>query len=247
MDFGRSFTFMTEDPQWINKLLIAGVMTLAGVILLPVLIGIIPLLILGGYMIELLQNTASGMAQPLPEWNEFGAKLFKGLNAFAIGIVYALPLLLFACCNVALNILAGGSSSSTSTTTTPNSTLSGIVTIVGLCFGCFSTLYGILLAVIVPAATTMYAVKNELAAAFRISEVIAYIRSNLNSYIIAVLMAAVAGFIAGFGFIACVIGLFFTIPWSQMVQYYLYGEVYRQSQGAAPPAATAYSPPAPAM
>jgi len=56
MDFGRSFTFMTEDPQWINKLLIAGVMLLAGVLLSFIIVGIVPLLIFAGYLVELLKT-----------------------------------------------------------------------------------------------------------------------------------------------------------------------------------------------
>ena len=245
MDFGRSFTFMTEDPQWINKLLIAGVMLLAGVLLSFIIVGIVPLLIFAGYMVELLQNTASGNPQPLPEWNDFGTKLMKGLHVAAIGIVYALPLILFACCQFVLGIAIGGAKGGTNAQ--PNETLATLSTLVGLCFGCFAAVYGIVLAVVTPAAITQYAVTGQLPAAFRFSEVIAYIRNNASNYIVAILLGIVAGFVAQFGIIACVIGLFVTAPWAQFVQYHLYGEVYRHSVGAAPPATSAYPPPAPAM
>ncbi|TMC57331.1 MAG: DUF4013 domain-containing protein [Chloroflexi bacterium] len=181
MDFGRSFTFMTEDPQWINKLLIAGVMLLAGVLLSFIIVGIVPLLIFAGYMVELLQNTASGNPQPLPEWNDFGTKLMKGLHVAAIGIVYALPLILFACCQFVLGIAIGGAKGGTNAQ--PNETLATLSTLVGLCFGCFAAVYGIVLAVVTPAAITQYAVTAQLPAAFRFSEVIAYIRNNASNYI----------------------------------------------------------------
>lgn len=242
MDFGRSFTFMTEDPQWINKLLIAGVVLLVGFLLSFVVIGVIPLLILAGYLVELLQNTASGNPQPLPEWNDFGTKLVKGLHTVAIGVVYALPIILLACCNVALGAIAGSASSNAR----PNDTLTTLASLVSVCLACFGTVYGILLAVVIPSALTQYAVSGQLGAAFRFSEVFNYIRANASNYIIAILLGLVASFVAQFGIIACVIGLFATIPWSQFVQYHLYGEVYRHSVGAAPPVAGTYAPPAPA-
>lgn len=244
MDFGRSFTFMTEDPQWINKLLIAGVVLLVGFLLSFVVIGVIPLLILAGYLVELLQNTASGNPQPLPEWNDIGTKLTKGLHTVAIGIVYALPLILFACCN---GLLTAVTSNATSTASNSGgNTLATLAGLVSICFACFAAIYGILLAVVIPSALTQYAVTGQLGAAFRFSEVYNYIRANASNYIIAILLGLVANFVAQFGIIACVIGLFATIPWSQFVQYHLYGEVYRHSLGAAPPAAGTYAPPAPA-
>ena len=125
-----------------------------------------------------------------------------------------------------------------------------MISVKGILFvvlGCFAAVYGIVLAVVTPAAITQYAVTGQLPAAFRFSEVIAYIRNNASNYIVAILLGIVAGFVAQFGIIACVIGLFVTAPWASFVQYHLYGEVYRHSVGAAPPAATAYPPPAPAM
>ena len=55
LDFGRSFTFMNEDPEWVSKVLIGGAFVLA----CSLLVGI-PFVL--GYFSRTLQNVAAGFA-----------------------------------------------------------------------------------------------------------------------------------------------------------------------------------------
>ncbi len=52
MDFGKAFTFMFEDPDWLRKLGIGTLVGLVGLLFSPVLIGFIPLIILFGYTLD---------------------------------------------------------------------------------------------------------------------------------------------------------------------------------------------------
>ena len=60
------------------------------------------------------------------------------------------------------------------------------------------------------------------------------IMKNLSDYIIALLIVLVAGFVAGFGIILCVIGVFFTQFWSMLVAANVFGQFWRKTQGMVP-------------
>ena len=45
MDFGKAFTYMFQDPQWLGKLGIGTLLMLIGIIFSPVLVGLIPIII----------------------------------------------------------------------------------------------------------------------------------------------------------------------------------------------------------
>ena len=42
MDFGKAFTFMFADPNWLRKLGIGTLVGLLGMVLMPILIGVDP-------------------------------------------------------------------------------------------------------------------------------------------------------------------------------------------------------------
>ena len=85
-----------------------------------------------------------------------------------------------------------------------------------------------------PAATILYGANEQLSDAFKFREVIRFIRMNASNYLLAVLLTIVAGIVAGFGIVACCIGIFVTGAWAQWVQYHLLGQVYRHAMN--PPA-----------
>ena len=135
MDIGRSFTYITQDQDWVKKVLLGGV-----IMLIPVVGPFFAL----GYMLETMKNVIAGREIPLPEIGDFGGKLVEGLKAWVISFVYALPLILFAICAQAGNlapILAENVDPDTV------EVLATVSIGVSVCCGCLLLLYSILISV----------------------------------------------------------------------------------------------------
>ena len=215
MDIGKAFGYVFEDEDWIVKILIGGLF----VFLSPLLIGI-PFLL--GYMAETVRNVMRDEPRPLPEWSDLGDKFVKGLILTVVAIVYALPIILLACLMGIVSLAAGDRGGEG-------------VRSVALCVQCLSSLWGLLVAIVFPAAVIRYAESGEFSAAFRFGEIFSLITANIGNYIVALLLGwVVLPIIAGFGTILCFVGVLFTTFWAYLVAAHLWGQVGRQ---ALPPAA----------
>ena len=223
MDIGRSFTYMFDDEKWVQKLAIGGLLVLASII--P-LVNIFTLLVMMGYSLRLLKNVAEGSETPLPDWDDWGGDWVKGLMIFLASLIYSLPILLLTGLGALVEAMVGYGNGSE---------------VAGICAAgasCLSGLWGLALGIVLPAAMIKYAEKEEFGAFFRFGEIFRLIGDNLGNYVIAVLLGVVAQFVAGFGVIACVIGVFFTAFWSTLVSSHLLGQV-AQTAGFTPAMATA--------
>ena len=221
MDIGSAFTFMFDDQDWIKKIAIGGGITLAAVILSPILIGLVLILPLSGYMLETLKNVRDGRPIPLPEWSDFGNLFSKGLMIFVIGLVYNLPALLVSCLSAGVNIAA------------PNldSDMAEMMVVVAGCLSCVQVILSLLGNALLPAAIIRYAQYETLGSAFQFGEIFSFVSKNIGDYIIVILLGWVASLIAVFGIILCVIGVVFTGFWSILVAANLYGQLARKAAG----------------
>ncbi len=84
-NLGRSFSYMFEDQEWVQKMLIGALFLL----LCLVLIGI-PFVI--GYFLLVAKQSSEGKELPLPSWDALGDKFVAGLIFIAVMILYAIPL-----------------------------------------------------------------------------------------------------------------------------------------------------------
>jgi hypothetical protein len=198
MDIGKSFSYVFEDQDWLKKVLIGG------------LINLIPI----------VNFAATGYWIPLPEWSDFGNYFMKGLMFFLAGIVYAIPIIVLACCaNIPAMLGAFSSNGSTS-----SSGGSGLTTLFYACGGCLIFLYFIVLLVFVPALLIRYAMSEQFGAFFQFGPAWKMISSNIGSYltvfVIYYVIAAIAGMI---GTIVCVVPVFWTLLWANLVGAYLFG------------------------
>jgi hypothetical protein len=221
MDIGSAFTFMFDDQDWIKKIAIGGGITLAGIILSPILIGLVLFLPLSGYMLETLKNVRDGRPVPLPEWSDFGSLFTKGLMVAIIGLVYSIPAIIFYCISFGAQFALQEA----------DSDLAGTLAVLLGCLACVQILFGLLAAVLLPAGLIRYAQYDSLGSAFQFGEIFSFISSNIGDYIIVVLLTWVAQFIAGFGVILCLIGVVFTGFWAILVTGNLYGQLARKAAG----------------
>lgn len=227
MDIGKSFSYVFEDPRWVSKVAIGGAILLVGFLFSWVLL--IPALaasaIVFGYVLNVTRNVADGSATPLPEWNEFGNLLVKGLTALVGVIIWLLPLWLLICCSWAVGIATSSAVSSQSGATRSAGDMAALL---ASCLSCITALVGFVIGVTLYAPLTRFALNGELSTFWDIAGNWNFIQANAGNYIIALLLGPiVANFIAGFGVIACVIGAFFTQFWAYLVGAHLFGQCAR--------------------
>lgn len=207
MDFGLAFSYVFQDRDWLKKV---------GIVSLISLIPVLGQLVLIGWSLNIAKRVIDRHPEPLPEV-DFGGDLGRGFSAFVIGFVYSLPITLFAFVFAILDSLANQSSSDAAV---------AFIGILSLCFGLFAVLYGIALAIVLPAAYGNYVAKGSLSAGFALGEVFGLVRANIGAYLMVLLGSFVGGLIAPLGTILCVVGVILTYTYTVAVMGHLYGQAY---------------------
>ncbi len=201
LDFGRCFSFFTEDPDWIKKVLIGGLFAL----LSPILIGV-PFLL--GYFSRTLRNVAAGAARPMPDWDDLGGLFSEGLRLTAVYLLYVLGImivmgvlaLVLILPFIALSGAEHGSDGSEGLAALGGL---GIVAFYGLVM-----LVSLAMMVYLPAALTRSAMLGTIGAGFAFGQNLSFIRLNLGNYFLSILVYLLAAFVAQFGILLCCVGLF---------------------------------------
>ncbi len=98
MNIPRAFEYIFDDPQWVSKLIICGIITLFALVTTPLLIGLAGWAVLLGYQIALISNMRTGLRHPLPRWDDISEYFTTGGQALVGAIIYLLPLILLSGC-----------------------------------------------------------------------------------------------------------------------------------------------------
>ncbi|HET8631594.1 MAG TPA: DUF4013 domain-containing protein [Thermomicrobiales bacterium] len=228
MDIGKAFTYVFNDPKWVQKVLIGAGLVFVAFLTSIIVVGIVLWIILLGYLVQLVRNVIANEQYPLPEWADWGNFLSEGAKALVVTIVIFLPALILEIFNFVVGV--AGSIASSSNSSSAGAGLGAV----GLCLGCLTWLVSLACALGLPVAIGRYAATRNIAMTLRFNELWATFRTNIGTYLIVWLLSLVTGFISGIGFIACGIGLFFTVFYASLVNYHLYGQAYRKAQGTAP-------------
>lgn len=227
MDFGKAFTFMFEDPDWLRKLGIGTAIGAVGLLFMPFLVGLIPFMILTGYTVDVLRNVMNGSERPLPEWQDWGGYLVRGLKVMGATLIWSLPMLL-------LLIPLGTGTVLLDQSQGAEAIGMGIM----VCASCLVLLWALFVTLITPAIYIRIAQTDDFGSAFNFSQMWQFVRDNLGNVIVAILLInVVAGTIAaviGFaGFLVLLVGAIITIPfaalWQYLVQGHLFGQIARHS------------------
>jgi hypothetical protein len=220
VDFGRSFTFVTEDPEWVKKILIGGVFTLACTFLVGV-----PFVL--GYFSRTLRNVVAGEPRPMPEWDDLGGIFNEGLRLTAVYLLYTLAIIaallaLGAVVMLPALALSGGRHH-------PSEVLGllgglGIVGVYGLIMA-----GSLALAVYLPAALARAALRGTVGDGFAWRDILGFISANLGNYLISLVIYLIASFLSQFGLILCCVGIFPAAFWGYMVLAVALGQTVRLS------------------
>lgn len=208
MDVGRSISYVFEDPDWIKKVLIGGLLSL-----IPVFGWFVVL----GYWIRVAQNVSNGHDLPLPLWDDFGGDFIRGAKAWLAVMVWAIPLIILFLCGWIPFAVAGNRSGP----------VSALAALFGIGFYGIGSLLAIAIAFITPVIVGRVVGRDSVAAAFEFSQIVSEARSHVVPLLIIVGMTLVLRFVAGFGIILCGVGLLFTTFMSYVMLSHLYGQFWR--------------------
>lgn len=209
MDFGKAFSFVFEDEDWIKKIGVGGLISL---------IPFIGVFLVLGWGLEITKRVIKKDEEVLPDWSDFGGYLTRGFIGFLIALVYMIPVILLVICSLTPLLFEN-----------IGDTLRYLTFTVITCFGFFALIYMIAISMLLPAALANYAMTDEIGAAFKFSVIIKMVRGNLGAYGMVLLGGLMAGLVSGLGVIACGIGVLMTSVYSFAINGHLWGQAYKVS------------------
>jgi hypothetical protein len=226
IDFGRCFTFITEDPDWLTKVIVGGLFTL----LSAVLVGV-PFIL--GYWGRTVKNVAAGQQRPLPAWDDLGGIFSDGLRLVGVYLVYfigiAVVLGLIGGVLMVPFIALGASGALDESASGLIAALGGLGTLVLWVAIMLASLAAL---VYLPAALVRAALRDSFAEGFAWREVVGFIKANLGNYALSLVIYLVASFVSQFGMLLCCIGFFPAAFWAYQVLAYALGETVRLNPGS---------------
>jgi hypothetical protein len=225
------FSFPVKDDEARKNFLIATLVYLASFI-----IPILPLIAAMGYTARIMRGVVNGEAPTMPKWDDWESMLKDGLILFGVRLAYALPIIvIFLPIFFAMSLLpiwmetSGGAEEQALP----------IFIVFGLLMLCIFPL-SLALGIIIPAAETHAAVHNDFAAGFRFREWWPIFRANVGGFIVAYLIAMVAGMILStFVGIAAITIIFFCVlpfimpaitAYLTLVMYAAFAQAYKQGK-----------------
>ncbi len=216
MSFGKSFTYIFEDPQWFDKLW------------KPVLCMLIPVigpLVFQGYIMDVIKNVANGDPRPLHEM-DFGENLTMGFRNFVVQLVYSLPLIVLSWLIVIPSMLSVGAMA--------DEKLSLVMAVPALLsqlgLSLFSMVLSAVFYLVFPIICAHVAVKGTIKSGFEFREIFNLAKKNFAAWLMVLAGNLIAGFIGPIGVIVFFAGMFVTMAYSMLMVAHLSGQAYRASQ-----------------
>jgi len=224
MDYGKAFSFVFEDKDWIKKIAIGALVSFVPIVNFA----------LGGYSLEIMRRVYQGEMALLPEWDQFGEYIKKGLMAVAVWIVYLLPVIIIQVCALVTQFgLAAAASSGSGDTADMIGSAIGVVSI---CFTCLTVILAIAGALLAQPAMGILADTGQIGPALRFADAWNLLRANIGGYVVSLLILGVASLIlAPIGGLVCGIGAFIVTAYLSVVSGHLFGQAYNGAKGGAAP------------
>ena len=224
MDIGRALTYFSDDDRWVEKTAIGTGLILISSLLLVALVGFLGYFILFGYLVRLIQNVRDEAHPVLPEWDQWGDDLVRGVKLAGVYLVWALPIILVSVPLFIIGVVISDNM--------PYGD-DNIGALFGICALCLQFLFGIAYAVFQPGFTVAYARNENISDGLQVSEIWDWTRDNIGNVVIVAILTVIASLIimtvgSIVGLILCIIGTVVTVPLSQLITYYFQGHLYGQ-------------------
>ncbi len=182
-DISQFLAFPFKDEAWVKKLAIASVLIFISII--PVF----PIVLLLGYLAEIIRRIAIDQEPPsLPEWDDLSKFFEDGFRLFCAGAIYMIPstlLMLIGYASMFIPALIaeiGGMNDEEGIVLMLAGNLAG--------FGLMGigTLMSMVVGVILPVAGSHAVVKRDFAAAFKFGEIRNIFKANWSGFLVAFLI-----------------------------------------------------------
>lgn len=212
MNLTRAFSFMFDDPDWWQVVVVVGLLQLVPII------GQIAAL---GCILYTARAVASGNDRPLPRLNQFGAVFSEGLYGAFIYIVYYLPMFLIMClfgCLIVAVVVATGN----------NEPPIGMLIGLALCLNLLLVPLALITQPLLIVGSGRYVQTGSAGAALQLGEVFALLRRNPAEWLVLWLLSILCNFVAGLGAIVVFFGVLFTTAYAALVFGHLLGQTVRQ-------------------
>jgi len=213
MDIIEEIKFPSKDSEWIQKVLIGGI------------VSVIPIvnLIASGYLLKVMKGAMDGKPE-MPKWDDWGNLFMKGLMATIIGLIYMIiPILIL--------LVSAGSMLAAALSGNSEMLMGALAGAAGgfLIF----LLLAVVLGFLIPMALSMYVKENNFGAAFRVGDVIARIKSvfgdYLMVYIVVIALYLILAILSGIPVLGLLIMIFGSF-YISAVAYKMFGDVCARSK-----------------
>ncbi|WP_251342865.1 DUF4013 domain-containing protein [Haloplanus halophilus] len=214
----ESLTYLRTSDDWVKTVLIGGLLTFFGFLLVPVVF-------VAGYLVRVLRATMHGDDAP-PRFEDWGDLGRDGLYAVAIAFVYGIvPGLLIGLTAAFAALIAGPGPRS--------GLLVGGVTLVG---GLLALVVGLLAAYVVPAAVANYAESGSVRAGFAVGDLRPVLTSGTyaTGWLLGFAVLLGAGVVTGLLSVVPLLGTFvgaFVSFYAVVAAYYIVGHAWGDTRG----------------
>jgi len=231
-DVSKALVYPFEEKDWVMKI------TIASLLILVSFIPVFPVVLLLGYMAEIIRRIVLEQQSPsLPEWDDLSAYFQSGFRLFAAGAVYMIPatiLIVVGYVGMIVPVVL------LDTGLLGDGEAVGLL-IIGYLFGFglmgIGAMISMVTGVILPVAGTHALVEENFAAAFKFGEIWRIFKSNWAGFLIAFLIMIGGGVVlyyASYFLVITVIlcclypfALCFISAYLSFVGAALFGEAYR--------------------
>lgn len=240
MQFGKPFSFVFEDPDWLKKLALLALLGFAQ--LIPVIGSIFMALVYSGVMIDVMRKVINKDLPTIPNL-EIGRQLSDGFKVWVIGVVYALPGIAVGLLMALVSIIGGvGSFWGANNNNGGAAGVIGVVMIlVMVCMGLIMAVYFVLVGFVAPAYLGRFIQYGTISSALNFREVFKTAFKKPVPYLLAILGVFLVGAVGGIagsilssiGAIALGVGALFGMAvatvWMSLASGHYYAQAYNES------------------